>query len=308
MTGFVSEIHGKGGTEVSGYPLTRNELEVLAKYHIREYYDISLTQFEVGGACNTDYRRRAFANLRLERIEQLIGTEPIQKFWAEIEEEWREKFGDELWQRFNDGQDLGGCSGDPVNEAEDDRVEKQAKVYLEAAFERLKVNPSGVHLDEAGGLWCLVRGYDREDGLREKLVLQYSTIHGGGSYRPPFTAHYVFWKRTLDMPPGWVPIHVSQHVSQLWFTPEKDERTTAEKAFAYLKDNPRSVFYGEDGSRWSLVKGPSEDDWGADKLTLRVESPDGTSRMEPSYSIDVPNRAEPEDFPDIPQRDKAEDW
>src|SRR6516162_1880570 len=54
MTGFVSEIHGKGGTEVPGYPLTRNELEVLAKYHIREHYDISLTQFAVGGACNTD--------------------------------------------------------------------------------------------------------------------------------------------------------------------------------------------------------------------------------------------------------------
>ena len=155
-------------------------------------------------------------------------------------------------------------------------------------------------------MWCMVRWYDEKDGLKEKLLLQHTYSHGGRRWS---------FDCSMEVPPDWTPIHghrpdsCNAHLAwRLRDDLADDGETPAKRAFTYLKKHPRCVFYGEDGSKWSLVKTPSEDDWGADKLTLRVESPDGTARMEPGYSFDVPNRAEPEEFPDIPERREAEDW
>jgi hypothetical protein len=110
----VSEVQAPGEgahrpdpEEVPGYALTRPELLVLARHWARQELDGALFWFSTGQESRADRYRSAYAGHRLGRIAEALGPEAVRGVVADVEEEARQRMGDEHWRAFTEGTDEG---------------------------------------------------------------------------------------------------------------------------------------------------------------------------------------------------------
>src|SRR3989442_683651 len=98
--GHVYEVNGKGAEPVEGYPLTRFELQVLARHWAREELDISIFGFLYATTGSTEIRLKPHAQDRLRRIAELVGEEEVAKEEKQVQDAMRERIGDDYWRVF----------------------------------------------------------------------------------------------------------------------------------------------------------------------------------------------------------------
>ncbi len=103
--GYVDDVNGPGAEECHEYNPTRFELELLARHWAEVILDYEIDWFLYATSCSTSIRREPYAQRRLARIEELIGTDAIKQIFDQLREEARERLGDEEWQIFLNGDD-----------------------------------------------------------------------------------------------------------------------------------------------------------------------------------------------------------
>jgi len=103
--GLVDDVNGPGAEECQEYDPSRFEIELLARHWAEVILDYEIDWFLYATSCSTSIRREPYAQRRLARIEELIGTDAIKQIFDQLREEARERLGDEEWQIFLNGDD-----------------------------------------------------------------------------------------------------------------------------------------------------------------------------------------------------------
>src|SRR5262245_57069626 len=101
--GCVDEVNGAGAAEVPGFTPTRHELRQLAKYWAETALEIEYDWFIYAQVGGTDMRLEPFAQRRIARIANLLGTEEVQKLVSEVEIEFGKKQYPRAWEIFCHG-------------------------------------------------------------------------------------------------------------------------------------------------------------------------------------------------------------
>ena len=105
VIGRVDEIVGEGGVEKRDYVPIGHELCVLLKYWVTTLTDLDFDSFLYASTGSSEWRTRAFARRRLNRLLQVIGKEAGEKAYHEAEAEFRKRYkvSDEEWRIFTMG-------------------------------------------------------------------------------------------------------------------------------------------------------------------------------------------------------------
>jgi len=100
VVGLVDEIVGEGGVEVPEFVAIKYELLVLVRHWATEITDLEFDYFIHTSTGSREWRTKAFAHRRLDRLVQVLGQETVDKAYIEAEEVFRtgHKFGDEEWR------------------------------------------------------------------------------------------------------------------------------------------------------------------------------------------------------------------
>jgi hypothetical protein len=195
----VDEVKAPEAEEVLAYPLTRDELLVLARHWAKEDLDLQLFFFFTGCTGGIECRTMAYAGHRLRRIADLLGLDAVQRAVAEVEEEARRDIGDEEWRGFTGGTEEAWDRA--IERTEQDHAyldrKREDKETLERAFAYLRDHPGQVYFDEAGDLWYLSEPSPSGDGRPAgKLVLRVTIPRGGSAFVTGYE---------LERPPWWTP-------------------------------------------------------------------------------------------------------
>ena len=102
---FVDAVNGPGPEEFKQYDPTRCELLLLARHWAEVNLGIQLDWYLYGQTGSTEIRLGPFANRRLDSIAEAIGDAAVHEVVTEIENEARERMGDELWEIFINGDE-----------------------------------------------------------------------------------------------------------------------------------------------------------------------------------------------------------
>lgn len=162
------------------YPVTRDDLLVLARHHAQTVLDLLIWYFYTGQVGMSDVRERWASEDELTRLEEVLGAESIAAIQAEVEASARRKMGRTHWHLFRNGAqvDLDKI----LNEMNDRMVSVDKKMadqkLKDRALGHLHVEPSGVFRDD-GDLWSLAEPYDDE---APRLILALTTLRGGMAY------------------------------------------------------------------------------------------------------------------------------
>jgi hypothetical protein len=89
---------------VTDYPLTKDELRGLALFWAKKFLSTSMFCCHAGQVGVTDLRMRDYVNDRLGRIAAIIGEVEVKKAHAEVEQNMRDRPGEELWTEFLEGR------------------------------------------------------------------------------------------------------------------------------------------------------------------------------------------------------------
>ena len=103
MIGYVSEVNGPDSAEIPDFVPTRHELLQLVKYWATVVLDHQFFYFCYGQTGSSEWRRKAFANRRIDRIATLLGEDQVQKAIQESEEEFRKTTDPRAWAIFKSG-------------------------------------------------------------------------------------------------------------------------------------------------------------------------------------------------------------
>jgi hypothetical protein len=192
----VDEVKAPEAEEALAYPLTRDELLVLARYWAKETLKAQLYRFFV--AYDYDWRLLAYAPRRLDRIADQLDPDAVRGAVAEAEEEARRGISDEEWRVFTEG--TGEEWDRALERAEEDAHYLHRKCLdketQERAFAHLRDHPGQVYLDEAGDLWWLSEPFRGSGVPAGRLVLRVTIPRG----EPTFALGYA-----LEKPPEWCP-------------------------------------------------------------------------------------------------------
>jgi hypothetical protein len=101
--GYVDEVNGAESDLVEGYPLARFELLELARHWAREQLEIRIFWFLHAQTSSSESRTLAYAQRRLNRIEELLGGDEVRRVIDEVEGEARRRIGDRYWDVFKSG-------------------------------------------------------------------------------------------------------------------------------------------------------------------------------------------------------------
>ena len=113
---------------VTDYPLTKDELRVLAVHWSEKYLDTSVFCCFAGQVGSTDLRVWDYIADRHKKIAAILGQEEIEKVHAEVNEAMRQRLGEEDWTAFREGRPI----FQEQIEAEYARKEADAKKTKEA--------------------------------------------------------------------------------------------------------------------------------------------------------------------------------
>ena len=91
---------------VTDYPLTKDELRVLALFWEEEALEARVFCCVFGTVGTTDLRLWACAKDRIDRITAILGNAEMRKVQAEAEERVRERRGEEIWTAFLEGRPI----------------------------------------------------------------------------------------------------------------------------------------------------------------------------------------------------------
>jgi hypothetical protein len=181
--------------EYPNFPITRQELLILAKHWLKEAMHCELSWFEIAGHqfsdlddCGADY-----AIGRVRNIEAVVGMRAVAAVHAELVVEVREERGDDFWEAFR-RQDT-NFADRLYEEHEKDSdylaLKGQDKQTLDAVFEYLRNNPDeGYRIDDAGDLWTLAPS----ECNSARLILNVTIPNGRRTW---FECH------RIDRPAGW---------------------------------------------------------------------------------------------------------
>lgn len=197
VIGYVDEIHGPGAEVMSGYPLTRHELLVLARHWYQEYLNDSIFFFHYGQAGSRQMRMRVYSLGRVGKIEAVVGESAVDKVVDEVRSEERAGMGEENWRIFIEGDK---SEWDRVQEqtyqvVEELDAKKADEVTCRAAFEFLAAHPTEFFIDSSGDMWHLVLPEVGRDPTSARLVMKVRLKTGGWGYT----------KYHIDCPPAWYP-------------------------------------------------------------------------------------------------------
>ena len=89
---------------VTGYPLTKDELRILALHWSDKYLDTSVFCCLYGQTGTTDLRMWDYTYDRLEKIAAILGKDEIDKVHDEVVAAARQRMGEELWNAYREGR------------------------------------------------------------------------------------------------------------------------------------------------------------------------------------------------------------
>jgi len=181
---ILLEDYRRDNEECPGYPLTREELRVLARYWSIDSENNALSCYHERCVDSSDYWRRMFAEDRLALMQDILGKEVVDAVFAEVKADQHHRDGWEYWDaaRRHDKDYL-----DKLDQEENDaRAYLQEKEKdtekIQQMFEYLSKNPFSYRIDQAGDLWTFTRS---NDGKR--LVLTLRMINGSGRSFPDYS-------------------------------------------------------------------------------------------------------------------------
>lgn len=97
VIGWQPQLHGPLGRSVDGFRPTVFELQQLARYWDREWWNIRLFEIYSQSTGSREMRIGPYANRRLNRICEAIGGEAFQEVVDEVRAEIRKRVGEEDW-------------------------------------------------------------------------------------------------------------------------------------------------------------------------------------------------------------------
>lgn len=97
------EASGAENAVSEAYPPTRYELLRLARMWYRTTLDIRVYRFLRGQTCGSDARLEPYARDRLDRIEATLGQDAVKEATRSVDEDYKTRLGDEVWQVFQGG-------------------------------------------------------------------------------------------------------------------------------------------------------------------------------------------------------------
>ncbi len=104
VIGFVGHVNGDGAQACPDYTPTRYELTELAKHWLRQVIEIDFLWFNYQSTGSSEWRVTKYSNRRLDRLEACLGNDVVAKAEREVMNEFREKYGEELWDAFERGE------------------------------------------------------------------------------------------------------------------------------------------------------------------------------------------------------------
>jgi hypothetical protein len=91
--GYVEEVNGEEGREVTGFIPTRYELKQIVKFWYDELLYLHQKRVDFGVLGSSEYRTMAFGLKRIERAKTVLGEEGVDKAMQEVDagNAWRKK-------------------------------------------------------------------------------------------------------------------------------------------------------------------------------------------------------------------------
>ena len=105
VIGYVDEIHGRGARECPQFVPTEHELVELVKYWHRQIVESWLEWFYSGMTSSSGSQTVAYAYQRVARIRDAVGEAATGAACSLVDDEFRERIGDEHWRIFVNGTD-----------------------------------------------------------------------------------------------------------------------------------------------------------------------------------------------------------
>jgi hypothetical protein len=190
----VGDAPATAGTqpeELRRYPVSREDLLVIAKQRYKDRLDTEMRTFFAGG--NDEEVQGAYSRAPLARIEHLLDAGSVQQIFEELADEHRSIFGSERWSTFAcsdtaerdrllasdraDHRRLSRKLGDPASSGK--------------ASSFLREHPTRVVLDGDGDLWYLTEPPQAEE---PGLLLKLAAPSGHAICAPGIV---------FDLPAGW---------------------------------------------------------------------------------------------------------
>src|SRR5690349_7419400 len=84
----------------TNYPITKEELQILARHWYRGYLDREIEWFFHYCVSGSDRRFRRYASYRLDLIEEALGADVVEQAVEEVRAEQRRTLGHEVWRVF----------------------------------------------------------------------------------------------------------------------------------------------------------------------------------------------------------------
>src|SRR5262245_28397891 len=179
--GVVEEVNGAGAEVVSGYHLTRAELQVLARHWYEEKLESEIFCFLHDCSGSREIRIMPYASMRIARIEGIIGESAVSEAIDRVDAEARERLGEETWRILT--------KGDRTERSRlQDETERAVK-YLttkladeptcRAAHAFLSTHPTEIYFDPAGDMWHLAESLQGQVTTPGQLVLKVTTRKHG---------------------------------------------------------------------------------------------------------------------------------
>jgi hypothetical protein len=103
VIGHVDEIVGQSGVAVPGFVATKFEVLQIAKYWATEIVDLDFDYFLYGCTGSSEWRRREFADRRLNTISKFIGTLEVRVAFREAEQAFAKGIDPRTWKIFTEG-------------------------------------------------------------------------------------------------------------------------------------------------------------------------------------------------------------
>lgn len=200
VMGFVHEIHGLDGEEVTGYRPTRCELREIVRYWAKVRLDIALDWFFWESTGSTEIRLDPYAASRLGKLARVLGDDTVEQVLREVRQKERRSIGAGTWRIFTQGTPHEWDEFRELMQTTHQYLDlkRQDKALMDRVFSFLEANPSKVYLDDAGDLWSFTDHSDehQDNDPEARLMLRVTTPDGASAMAPEYT---------LIRPSRWQP-------------------------------------------------------------------------------------------------------